>query len=429
MQVPTPSLSVPFKRAVLAAVIATIGCGAWAAEDGASPYYIGASQAVIHDSNVYRVPDAQRIPDYYSSTGVLAGLDQMISRQRVYASANVNYNKFHNEDALDNTSYALKAGWDWATIEKLSGTFSGTANRSLASRDGNANIPVSKRNIANTDQLAASIRWGGEGLLTLEGNYGHSRVRYSAPEYITEKSSGDTASAGIFYRLGPTVRLGLAGRFTHTEAPYAIPTVAAPTGPDDYQAEKSNGRNVDLTVDWRYSTQTNVNARLSWTRQTFSGVQERNFSGLTGAIYANYAPTGKLTFNASFVRDAGINPTFFNVVGTPSTAPNIGLSENSEVVNTTGIGVRYAATAKITANAKYQYRHAKVVNTVGVAGATTTSEETDNLRIASLGVTYDISRAWQLSCDVAHEKRDISGASGFTFSANMAGCAVQFVYR
>ena len=367
MQVPTPSLSVPFKRAVLAAVIATIGCGAWAAEDGASPYYIGASQAVIHDSNVYRVPDAQRIPDYYSSTGVLAGLDQMISRQRVYASANVNYNKFHNEDALDNTSYALKAGWDWATIEKLSGTFSGTANRSLASRDGNANIPVSKRNIANTDQLAASIRWGGEGLLTLEGNYGHSRVRYSAPEYITEKSSGDTASAGIFYRLGPTVRLGLAGRFTHTEAPYAIPIVVA--------------------------------------------------------------PTGKLTFNASFVRDAGINPTFFNVVGTPSTAPNIGLSENSEVVNTSGIGVRYAATAKITANAKYQYRHAKVVNTVGVAGATTTSEETDNLRIASLGVTYDISRAWQLSCDVAHEKRDISGASGFTFSANMAGCAVQFVYR
>jgi opacity protein-like surface antigen len=429
MQVLTPRSSVPFKRPLLAAAIATIGCSAWAAEDGASPYYIGVSQAVMHDSNVYRVPDAQRIADYYSSTGLLAGLDQTISRQRVYASANVNYNKFRNEDALNNTSYAVKAGWDWATIEKLSGTFSGSANRSLASQDGNASIPVTKRNIANTDQLAASIRWGGEGLLTLEGNYQHSRVRYSAPEYISEESSGDTGSAGIFYRVGPTLRIGLAGRYTHTEAPYAIATVAVPTGPGDYQAEKSNGRNVDLTADWRYSEQTNVNARLSWTRQTFSGIQERNFSGLTGAIYANYAPTGKLTFNASFVRDAGINPTFFNVVGAPSTAPNIGLSENSEVVNTAGIGVRYAATAKITANAKYQYRHAKIANTVGVAGATTTSEESDNLRIASLGITYDITRAWQVSCDIAHETRDISGTSGFSYSANVGGCAVQFVYR
>lgn len=410
----------PFRlgQPLVMALMATVTSGAWAQEaDEPSPYYIGGTVAAMHDSNVFRVPDGPGI--YYTRTGLVGGLDQKISRQRVYASADVEYNKYHNQDPLNHTSYGVKAGWDWETIEKLSGSFTGSANQNLATLNGNTLVPSTARNLEKTDQVAASIRWGGEGLITLEGQYGHSRVKYS--ETPTQDSSGDTGGVGAFYRLGPSTRLGAAVRYTHSVSPNGL-------GQD--QELKSNGRNLDLTVDWRYSVQTNVNARLSWTRQTFSPEQPglTGYSGLTGAIRAHYAPTAKLAFSADLVRDAGINSTFFNNVASTSTTGAPSLSQNSEVTDTAGVGVRYAATAKIAAKAGYQFRHGKILNTT-----TQSDQQTDNLRTASLGLTYDITRNVQLSCSYSHESRSLSasaaGNDGFSYTANVAGCMAQVVLR
>jgi hypothetical protein len=423
-----PTLGQPLAMAL----IATASCTAWAQDGEPNPYYIGANVTAARDSNVFRIPDGPH--DYYTSTGLFGGLDQKISRQRLYASANVNYNKYHNFDALDNTSYGVKAGWDWETIEKLSGSFTGTANQNLASFNGNNTIQTTSRNLAKTDQLAAKIRWGGEGLITLEGDYGHSRVRYSAPEYFQQESHGDTGSVGAFYRLGASTRLGTAVRFTKTVSPHGLPNgvVTDPPDPSQFSSLTSKSRNLDLTLDWRYSVQTNMNARVSWTRQTFSPdlPQLPGYSGLTGAIYGNYEPTSKLTFHGSLVRDVGINSTFFNVVNTPATTgttttgTTIGLSENSQVINAAAISVRYAATAKIAAKLGYEYRHAKILNTIAA-----TSDQTDNLRSTSFGLTYDIARSWQLACFYTHDSRSLSGTAGFEYTANVSGCTAQFTLR
>jgi len=412
----------PLSQPLALALMAAASCGAWADEGGSadepSPYYIGGAVAAMHDSNVYRVQDGPGA--YYTRTGLVGGLDQKISRQRVYASADVEYNKYHNVDPLNHTSYGVKAGWDWETIEKLSGSFTGSANQNLATLNGNNLVQSTARNLEKTDQVAASIRWGGQGLITLEGQYGHSRVRYSDPT-LAQDSSGDTGGVGAFYRLGPSTRLGAAVRYTHS---------VSPNGLGQGQELKSNGRNLDLTVDWRYSVQTNMNARLSWTRQTFSPEQPglSGYSGLTGAIRGNYAPTAKLAFNVDLVRDAGINSTFFNNVASTSNTGAPSLSQNSEVTDTAGVGVRYAATAKIAAKAGYQFRHGKILN-----ATTQSNEQTDNLRTASLGLTYDIIRNVQLSCSYSHESRSLSasalGTDGFSYTANVAGCMAQVVLR
>lgn len=427
-------LRLPLGQPLAVALIASASCAAWAQDGEPSPYYIGANLSGFRDSNVFRIPDGPH--DYYASTGLFGGFDQKISRQRLYASANVNYNKYHNFDALDNTSYGVKAGWDWETIEKLSGSFTGTANQNLASFSGNNTIPTTSRNLAKTDQLAAKIRWGGEGLITLEGDYGHSRARYSAPEYFTQESHGDTASVGAFFRLGASTRLGTGVRFTKTVTPHGLPNavVTDPSDPNQFSSLTSKTRNLDLTVDWRYSVQTNMNARLSWTRQTFSPdlPQLPAFSGLTGAIYGNYDPTSKLSFHASLVRDVGINSNFFNVVNVPSTTTTTttttgattGLSENSQVTNAAAISVRYAATAKIAAKLGYEYRHSKILNTVAA-----TTDQTDNLRSTSFGLTYDVARSVQLGCSYTHDSRSLSGGGGFEYTANVTGCTAQFTLR
>jgi hypothetical protein len=403
-------------RPVAAALAAAASCGAWAEDP--NPYYIGASQTFARDSNVFRTPDASH--DYYSSTGLIGGFDQLISRQRLYAKANVNYNKYHNNTILDNTSYGVNAGWDWATIERLTGNLNAEANQALATFNGNSTQPTASRNLVKTDQLSTNVRWGGDGLINLTGAYAHSRVKYSAPEYLNAQSSNDTSSIGANYRLGEDLRVGGAFRLSRTKAPYAIPIVANPVGPDDYRSNTSTGRNVDLTLDWRFTPKTNLNARLSWTRLTNSDANNLDFKGATGALTGNYAPTGKLSFNAGIARDAGLNTTFFNAntTGAPTTgAPVTGLTQNSQLTDTYSLGALYAATAKISLNANLRYRHSKVV--------TLLEENNDNGRFYALGATYDILRNWQLGCTFSRESRSISGTGGFSYAAHVFGCSAQ----
>ncbi len=412
----------PCRRPLIAALATLSSCGAWA--DEPTPWYVGVSESVTHDSNVYRITGGPS--DTYTSSGLLGGFDQSIGRQHFSATANLRYNKYNEQDTLNNTSYGLNAGWDWTTIQNFSGNVSVQANQALASFDGNATLPTTSRNILKTDQIATSVRWGGTGILSARADYAHSRVRYSAPEYLSSKSSADTGSLGADYNVGPTLRLGTAVRFTRSVSPYGIQT-----SPGVYESNSTNGRNLDLSADWHYTVQTNASARLSWTHQTNSGAGGQDFSGLTGSLSANYAPTGKLAFSVSFNRDAGTNGSFFNIAGAPgSTATNTALYQNSQVTNTLSLGTTYAATAKISANANYQYRQAKIVNSLEGSGFSTgAGDYTDTLHSSSLGLTYDIARAWQLSCNLSHENRSTSSAGAFSYTANVVGCAGTFTLR
>jgi hypothetical protein len=412
---------------LIAALAATATSAARA--DEPTPYYIGASEAITHDSNVYR--SATAISDTYSTTSLLGGFDQSIGRQRIYASGTVGYNKYRDQTALDNTSYGVAAGWDWQTIDQLSGSFSASANRSLATQNGNQPLDVNGNplpseagNLLTTSQLSASLRWGGEGPLSLVGSYMHSRVNYSAEQSLASNSSGDSASLGGNYRIGPTVTAGLALRFTRTDTPHGIPNVATPVGPDDYSGYTVNGRNLDLTLSWRATAQTGVDGRLSYTRQSDSRPNTEGYSGLTGALSANYAPTAKTTLGVSYSRDAGTNGSYFNAMPVNAGAnaqPALLLSENSQVSDSISVSAGYAATAKISVNAGAQYRRSKN-STDGFA-----PEYTDNLRTVSLGASYAIARAWQLGCNVSRESR--SGSSSFSYDANVYGCSAQFTLR
>lgn len=417
---------------LIAALAAAASAGAWA--DDPSPYYIGASQTFTHDSNVFRTPDGPG--GNYSSTGLLAGVDQKIGRQRVYATANVRYNKYQDQTTLDNTSYGVSAGWDWATIERLSGSVNVNANQNLASLGGNAVRPLNSRNVVRSEQVATSVRWGGESVLTFEGSYAHSRVRYSALESLSSEATSDSASAGVYYRVSADLKLGSAVRFTRTVSPFGVAITPVPTGPADYQPNTSNGRNLDFSADWRVSPQTGVNARLSWTRQTNSQIGGRDFSGLTGSIATNYAPTAKLAFTAAVSRDVGTGKSAFvyNVAPTGSPTPIVitsinGVSQNSQTTDALSLGATYAATAKINVTAGLQYRRGALVDSVVVAGVPTNAERSDRFRNSSLGVNYAIARNWQLGCDLAHESRSLSGTLGYSYSANIASCTAQFTLR
>jgi hypothetical protein len=424
---PTQLTPTSWVRPLIATLMTAACCNAvWA--DEPSPWYIGGDVAATYDSNVTRTK--QRISDFYYSTGLLGGFDQPISRQRLYANGNVRYNKYQRLSGQDNTSYGIAAGWDWATIEKVSGGVNFNANQSLASSSDNQTRPTSTRNVLNTDQLGANVRLGGDALLSLQGSYSHSRVRYSAPEYFASRSSTDSGSIGAFYRASADLKFGLALRLSNTTSPYAVAQATNPVGPSDYSPNTSKGNNIDLTTNWKSSAQTGLNARLSWTKQSNSSASGRDFSGLTWGLAGTYAPTAKLGLNASLNRDAGSNSSGFVVPvsdtnstnGTSSTQAFKVVNENSRTTDSYALGANLEVTSKMSLNAGLQYNYAELVDTRSLNGNDFIITSQDTGRSASLGASYAFSRGMQLGCNFSFQSRSVSDAAGISYNAKVASC-------
>lgn len=414
----------------LAAALAT--GSAWA--DEPSPYYIGITQTLTHDSNVYRVPDATA--DWYSSTGLVGGVDQRIGRQRVFANLGVQYNKYFDQSNLNNTSYSLAGGWDFATIENFSGGVSIGANQGLASAAETGAQQFQDKNVVKTEQFGARLGWGGQSDLSLNAGYAYNHVSYSAPAFATSEQSSNGVNFGASYAVGPTLSFGTSVRFSRMIAPNGSQVALGV-----YEENSTDSSGVDLLADWRPTSQTSTNARVGWTRQTNSAVSGRNFSGLTGGLSLNYVPTAKLAFSAGISRDAGSNASV-TTYSVSAPAPNAntrpvstfvtGLSESTQVTNGLNLGARYAATAKVNLNAGVQYRRAQLVDSFTVAGVGGGNERTDDATTYSLGSSYDYSRALSFNCNLAYVKRNVSGNAAyaaFGYSANTASCTAQLTLR
>ena len=397
-----------------------------------TPYYIGASQGFTHDSNVFRVPFGPS--DNYSSTSLLAGFDQPFSRQRVYGTGSVSYNRYQDETQLNNTSYALLAGIDWATILKLSGNVTATLDRSLAAPIATAASPVQTRNVQDRKGLAALARWGGDQAVSLEGRVGYASQDYSSGQSESATSNSRYGSLGAFYRPGPTLQLGVATRFDHSRTPFAFRLADG-----SFQDNETRGRHVDFLANYNNGNTITAGARLSHTRQTSSRLDNSaDFSGLTGGLNVGYRATGKLSFSLAASRDSGFNTSsgpYASVVAptltTTSRDTTATLYENNQVTNSLSAGASYAATSKINVTAGARYARAKIVTTSGVAGpgSLAGADVRDETRGASLGANYAFSRALGFACSLSRDRREVSGVASYAYTADSAACSAQFTWR
>ena len=109
--------------------------------DGELPWYVGAGQGFLYDTNVYNTTDGPS--DTYSSTTLFGGFDQQISRQRFHGKASVAWNRYFDEKQRDNTSYDFALGLDWETVASLSGSLDGGVRQHLAYLSANSGVPTS----------------------------------------------------------------------------------------------------------------------------------------------------------------------------------------------------------------------------------------------------------------------------------------------
>jgi hypothetical protein len=364
------------------------------------PYYFGVSQAFSHESNVYRTP-TNEVSETLSTTSLLVGVDQLIGRQRLYGDVSVEANRYPTTDSLDNESYAVTGGLDWETIEFLSGTMRYAARNSLAdfgTLDGST-VPSDQ----TTQEFLASIRYGLNSRLSLNGSYEHRDLKYSNDIYANRNYKQDTVSAGVRWGNSAVLTFGLGYRATKGRTPQFQ---ATPPYEDELERQ-----DIDLTSVWVASGFSILNARISSTKETHTLGANPETSAITGAIAWDYRPTPKLGFTTSITRDTGTETTFLGL--TPDGSRPLPVDQSTLSTNVQ-LQARYEMTSKVSLNGDARYRKGTLSN-----------GEDEKVVGYGLGIGYLPTSSISLSCYAIYENRD----SFLSYTATTTTCAAQFTLR
>ncbi len=378
------------------------------------PYYLGISQSLGHNSNVYRI-NGNEVPDKFATTSLNLGFDQPIGRQRVFANASVRATRYEDITILNNTGYGLGAGLDWSTIERLSGGLGVSLNRSLANYATSGDqlqVPQNKKNEETSGQANLRVQYGLASLLSLNGSLSHSEISYSAIEYARSEVRQNAGSLGLTYRPSGLLTLGTAYRVTQGEYPNPLPSGAI---------ESFDRKDIDLTATWLASGLSSVNARLSYGKSTYDTFTKRDTKGATGSLGWAWQPTGKLSFNTTLSRDTGTETSLYALANNQGTA----VGDNSVSTNAFALGAGYEVTSKIRVNLGTRYAKRKLVNDIN------NTEGRDTVTSVTLGATYALSRAWQMGCNAGQDTGKPTDSTGVSskYTTTNASCNVQFTIR
>ena len=409
------------RRATLAAtLVALLMAGPAAAET--SPWYLGVVQSFGYESNLYRIADDQPLSpdlsrsDTLSISSLIGGIDQTISRQRVYGSLNARANRYANNKRLDNTSYGLDLALDWETLERLSGTLRVASDQALNqfnNRNGSSGQVETQKNVAKTEGIDATFRLGRQTKLSFETGLGYRHRSYSAANYKGNEFNETSGSLGLRYRPSSLLDMGASIRQANVDYPYY-----RRTGIDTFQSDTQTRRYLDFSANWVPSGLSRLAVRVSPTRISYEKNTVSDFSGLTGSADWHWQVTGKTQLTTTMSRDAGQSSDAVNLgIFGP------GVNDTSQVTTALRFKADHELTGKISVSASLAYARRRLTETLNAAQTTlNTVEGTDNTATAALGARWAVSRSGQLGCDVRNDRRSSNNAqlsapfNGYGFS-------------
>ena len=410
------------RRATARTVLGTaalLAAGSGPAMAQSSPYYIGGAVTYAHDSNLLRLPDGQLAPANYSkadstlSTALLAGMDQRFGRQRAYGTLSLRSNRLSSNTVYNNDSYALNAGLDWSTIERISGLLSVNASRSLSTFDMQEVGLLVNKNQESAEGFEATIRVGLVTEYSLEATAGTRQTKNSLqdPRIQARNFKQDNISVGLRWLPSDVTRLGLSVRATVGRYPKFRAVSAT-----EFEADRFKRQDVDLTLWHRLSGFNSFEMRLSTGKTRYDLATQRDFTGLTGSLAWNWAATGKTNINLRLSHDTGQDSTAYTFINMAAT------SDLSRVSDSLLLQADYAMTAKVALKASLAYFDRDLVRTLPSIFGPFESSGTEKSTTLSFGARWAPYPTVQLGCDLRHETRRGTGALGSDLGASTYSC-------
>ncbi|CAD5369136.1 conserved exported hypothetical protein [Rubrivivax sp. A210] len=389
-----------------------------------SPYYIGGSQTLAHDSNLYRAASGATLPegasrsDTLSVTSLFAGVNQPIGRQRLHGSGSLRANRYADNERLNHEGYAANLGLDWESAERVSGNLSGSASRTLRPFSaGTSQATETRRNIQTDGALDALVRVGVVSEWTGEASASWGRTDYSEAAFAGSEVRRQGGSLGLRWRPGAHSNFGLAVRQTNGRYP----------GRDT----RFKRNDIDLTAAWQPSAASSLFARLSpgRSRNKAADGSSSSTTSTTGSLNWRWQATGKLAVNTLATRESSQDS--FNqrllTLGANNSFDFVQANSDSNVrSNQYLLGLEYQASPKIAATASARQVRRNISQT---GDFRTGAFDTDRTNTLSLGLRWTPTRSLQFSCDLGSERRSAGGLLSVGYDAQTLSCLGQLTLQ
>lgn len=397
--------------------------GSAAAQSGpstveASPYSAGAGLGLEYDDNIFRAPPGQTQSDHHTVAQVFGDIDQTYSRQRLRVHADLRDHRYRERRELNNLGYSGKVAWEGSTEGEVSWALSHETARKLASYGTTLDPAFRGANRETIDQTQANAQLGMQALWVAKMALSHRRVEHTAQAFELERLRLDTVGASVQWNpLGP-LSASVGPRTTRGRVPMA----------SDGLERSFQRRDLDFGLRWVATGQSELNARLSLTRQRYDDRNRGDFSGATGQIDWLWTVTGRTRVSAALSRETGSETVFFAPEGAPLALRGNG--DSSQLTTALRGRVDHELTGKIALGLDLQYAHRGLATTTLLPdGSLLQTSGSDRSTLVRFGFRYAATRSVALACNIGHEHRSARTPLSSSYRANTAACDAQITLR
>lgn len=375
-------------RVLAVALWALLGSGAAAAADTGGEaeteegFRVDLGQSLRWDDNLFRLPDGQRPADggarsdRLSQTSLGLRFDHRYSLQRVGAALSVVDRRYAEHADQDSTTVDGTLRWNWAVGSLWSG------NLGLLQREAPRSFADTLRRERSINTLRrlggdAEYRWHPSWSAVLGA--AQTASRYSDSESSASEYDETAIEVGAGFRPRSGNRLDLVVRHADGSYPNRSPSDSIDSG---YQQ-----RDLRLRGDWQISGLSRLSGYAGVTRRTYPHADQLDFTGATGRLVFDWAPTGKLALRTTLRREIGSEDEVI---------------DNFVVTRGIALEPRWLVTDKVTLRGNVEWLQRDL-------GQTSPSAQGDNrTRSYGLGLIYQPLRRATITASVQHSARSAS---------------------
>jgi exopolysaccharide biosynthesis operon protein EpsL len=292
------------------------------------------SYARFYDSNLLRLDKGEPTPeagdprsDQYSVLSAGLNVDWKPGRQRVLATAAKSLVRFSHYSRFDNDPSDYQLKWNWQLGNHWSGQIGATQSEELSSFE---NLVDPVKNRITRDNRFASAEWQ----FHPRWHVGVGAAAFESNNNALVRTPLDHENTSVAATLGYTTpkRSKLRGQLRKVEGEYPNDPVRSYT-----QTE------FNLLGDWDLSGKLIARTQIGYVQRKNDVLTERDFSGVTGRLSADYLASGKTKLTAAIYREIA----------------NAYEDDASYLLNTGGsLGAEWAVSSKLTlrTNAGFENR-------------------------------------------------------------------------
>lgn len=282
-----------------------------------------------YDSNLFRLDEGETtatiengVPtlvrresasDQYSVLGVGVDVDWKPGRQQVIARAAKNFVRFSRYSSLDYDGSDYKLQWNWRLGNHWSGQVGATETVTQTSfADWYAaqaiNNQITRENRFATAEWQFHPSW----------HVGVGAASYTSTNSTSEQAPADYEDSSLSATLGYTTRKGskLRAQVRKVDGEY-------PNRPVTYIDRLYTQTEYNLLGDWDVGGKLIARGKIGYTQRENDTQSQRDFSGVTGRLSADYFPTGKTMLTGALYREVS-NSDDLNATYQVSTGVNVG---------------------------------------------------------------------------------------------------------